>query len=476
MALQPLHPLATCTPPTHTRSWHTHPHPYLPLLATASSDKTLRIYSLTSFQLLTTITGGHKRSIRACAWKPGIKGDRESVLASGSFDANAGVWRVGNAVLGSLGSGEDEEGEGEGEDGGEVFRFSVVLEGHESEIKDIAWSANGTFLATCSRDKSVWIWETLDGTAGPGGGGGGGGGGGAAAPPRNPMHADADADADDDDDNLETVAVLQEHSGDVKCIAWHPTEENCLASGSYDEYIRIWREDLDGEWACVGVCEGHDGTVWSLAWEPPPVTSLEDLGHQVANGGGDAEAEAEPEEGKASSGPRILSASADLTIRSWRRRPKEPRKDNAGPRMPSIIRSSVDDEDWDEEAKLPQRHVRAVYSVAWSRRSRRVVSCGSDGKIVVYEEVTRVDGGEDTGMGGTDGDEGTNGAANEDSGHRKKSEWTVLYEVEAAHGVYEVNHVCWARRSDRGKRTEDEEVIVSTGDDGEVKVWTLDDP
>jgi hypothetical protein len=61
------------------------------------------------------------------------------------------------------------------------------------------------------------------------------------------------------------------------------------------------------------------------------------------------------------------------------------------------------------------------------------------------------------------------------TGHASTTEWVVIAEWENAHDVFEVNHVCWALRVDKGKRREGEEVIVTTGDDGEVKVWTLDE-
>jgi cytosolic iron-sulfur protein assembly protein CIAO1 len=201
--------ISSITPPTFSRAWFTSAHPDLPIIATCFSDKSVRIYSLTSFTLLSTISGGHKRSVRTCAWKPNLK--TESVLATGSFDATVGIWRnlrIAPTAGGNLPADEDlaetrfqDEDDNDDE---EEWRFAIVLEGHESEVKSISWSAGGNLLATSSRDKSVWVWEEVA------------------------------------EDDFETIAVLQEHEGDVKCAAWHP-EEELVASGSYDTEIRLWR-------------------------------------------------------------------------------------------------------------------------------------------------------------------------------------------------------------------------------------------
>ncbi|CRK23324.1 hypothetical protein BN1708_018022, partial [Verticillium longisporum] len=121
------------------------------------------------------------------------------------------------------------------------WEFTLVLEGHDSEIKSAVFAPSGAYLATCSRDQTVWIWEDVGATEG--------------------------------DDEWETVAVLNEHEGDMKALAWCPDVPNrntrsgvyssdVLASASYDNTVRIWREDGDGEWVCVAVLEGHEGTVW----------------------------------------------------------------------------------------------------------------------------------------------------------------------------------------------------------------------
>jgi WD40 repeat protein len=423
--------LSDLTPPSLERTWLTSPHPTLPLVATCSSDKTVRVYSLTNFRLLSTISGGHKRSVRTCAWKPNISG--ESVLATGSFDATVGIWRRWDNYEETARQRQQRDGvqdedrieaeEGEEEDE-EEWRFAVLLDGHDSEVKSVSWSASGALLATCSRDKSIWVWEDLD----------------------------------DGDNNFETVAVMQEHEGDVKCVAWHPTEE-CLASGSYDDTVRIWREDID-DWGQVACIRGHGGTVWGVDWEAT---------ENVPSFPGALSAQVESwNQWHAPAGPRLATCSHDRTVRVWRRQPKAPASALGASGIPSIIRPSGTDETWEEDAILPAAHVLSIYAIAWSRRTGLLASVGADGRIVVYEErfVSQTSEPMET--------DSPTPAEVEATAPHPPTEWRIITIVDGAHGIYEINHVAWAKRADRGRdESRDEEVLVTTADDGSIKVWNI---
>jgi WD40 repeat protein len=376
---------------------------------------------------MNSVSGAHKRSVRSCAWKPNSLG--ESVLVTGSFDASAAIWKRWEENAGGGLKGEAQEidftgglagGDPDGDNEDDEWRLEVILDGHDSEIKSVAFCPTAPLLATCSRDKSVWIWEELEG------------------------------------DNFETMAVLQEHEGDVKCVAWHPTEQ-LLASGSYDDNVRLWREDVD-DWACCTLLDGHKGTVWWVEFEGSERKGL------ASQGGSLSDEQKSLLELREKAGPRLITCSDDTTIRIWRKVPTDkPAPPTGQGKIPTIWKNRDFEEEWIEEMRLPQSHERPVYSVSWSKKTGRVVSTGSDGKIVVYEEVWNTPT--------TDGDATLPGS----SGPGGLSKWVVVADIENAHDVFEINHVTWAPRADKGRRHTDEEVIISTGDDGEVKVWTLED-
>ncbi|KZT10297.1 WD40 repeat-like protein [Laetiporus sulphureus 93-53] len=208
------------------RAWHVAWNPARPILASCSADKTVRLYNYdvaepsegstqpaVTFSHTTTIPTGHTKTVRAIAWSPSGRS-----LATASFDSNIGIW-------------EQEGGEGEEPRVDAEWECMSLLEGHETECKSVAYSSAGNLLASCSRDKTVWVWE---------------------------VHPDAD---------FECMGVLMEHSQDVKCVAWHPTEE-ILASASYDDTIKLYIDDPSEDWYCFATLTGHESTVWSLAFSP----------------------------------------------------------------------------------------------------------------------------------------------------------------------------------------------------------------
>ena len=69
-----------------------------------------------------------------------------------------------------------------------------------------------------------------------------------------------------DDSDFECISVLQEHAQDVKMVVWHPTDD-ILASASYDDTIKIWKED-DDDWYCSDTLLGHTSTVWACDFSP----------------------------------------------------------------------------------------------------------------------------------------------------------------------------------------------------------------
>jgi len=175
------------------RAWHLAWNPKYPLIASCSADKTVRLVSYHEdrsstpegalvFKPAQTIHTEHSKTVRAVAWSPSGR-----TLATASFDSNVGIWEQERDDQDP--DEDDDLGEGSRGLGAGDWECIGTLEGHETECKSVGYSATGTLLASCSRDKSVWIWE---------------------------VQPDAE---------FECMGVLLEHSQDVKCVAWHPSEE-----------------------------------------------------------------------------------------------------------------------------------------------------------------------------------------------------------------------------------------------------------
>lgn len=177
------------------------------------------------------------------------------------------------------------------------------------------------------------------------------------------------------------MGVLLEHSQDVKCVAWHPHEEVCsflslishnsiqpsfqqiLASGSYDDTIKLYVDDPSDDWYCFTTISGHESTVWSIAWSP--------------------------------CGKYLASASDDKTVRIWAYVDVNPNSDSDSNRIlqikpPSAMTSSQGNGRWVQVAAL-EGGERSVYSVAWGKGKQSegglgwLASAGGDGAVRVWD-------------------------------------------------------------------------------------------
>ncbi|GAA5891740.1 hypothetical protein JCM6882_006190 [Rhodosporidiobolus microsporus] len=327
------------------RAWHLAWNPAQPTLASCSTDKSVRLYSYSPapssssssqpdyrFSLRSTIPTSHTRTVRSLAFSP-----TGATLATASFDSTVGVWcqvseaGVDDADAGEAGGGAGAEDEWEPVD---------PLEGHESECKSVAWSADGRLLASCSRDKSVWVWEAV----GPA--------------------------------DFECLAVLMEHSQDVKCVTWHPTDE-LLASASYDDLIKLYAADpFDDEWQCVHTLSGHSATVWSVSFSP--------CGRYLASAGDDLVIKLWERIAVGSDG-KDLGELGEATPQEGGR---------MGPWSAGGVRIGVKEKwRWEMRGEIGEAHERTVYSVDWQRGGvseeegglGRIVTGGGDGRINVFQ-------------------------------------------------------------------------------------------
>jgi WD40 repeat protein len=275
------------------RVWHVSWSPKGTHLASCGEDKVVFIWASStgnwedkdSIHVVATLEDAQSRTIRCCEWSPTGK-----YIACASFDGTVVVWESQNQAK---------------------TRWDQVagLEGHENEVKSVAWSRTGQWLATCGRDKKVWVWERLSSKSGC---------------------------------EFECVSMLDGHSQDVKFVQWHPRQDNVLFSCSYDDTIKVWRGDSEGEdFTCIQTLTNHTSTVWGLAvYDSTPADDAADQDPTVPY--------YEPPS-------RLLSCGADLALRLW---------EQALPTGKNASDRSVGQ--WNEQSVLHNLHTFPIYSVSWN--------------------------------------------------------------------------------------------------------------
>ncbi|MBN1286539.1 MAG: serine/threonine protein kinase [Anaerolineae bacterium] len=233
----------------HTGSvWSVDWHRSGQYLASASLDGTVRVWRLTPGAHEqapgahpAAVLNGHMGTVRTVAWSPNGR-----FLASGGNDGTVRIWQI-NLQTGALSR--------------RPAHRMLTLSGHGGWVRAVAWSPDGTFVASGSDDDSVRVWRITYDEAG--------------------NFVDG-----------ETVAEIRGHAGGVNAVAWAPQSEGSargtgllrhlsgqdadvnahtnagallLASGSGDRTARIW-DVRTGE--VLAVMQGHKGWVWSVAWSP----------------------------------------------------------------------------------------------------------------------------------------------------------------------------------------------------------------
>jgi WD40 repeat protein len=264
--------------------------------------------------LQATLTGIQERTIRSVAFAPI---NSPLVLASASFDGTVAIWEYS----------EDTQAE---------WECTAQLEGHDNEVKCVVWNVTGSLLATCGRDKTVWIWEYfLPGTVGG-----------------------PDVSSRDQSGDTECIAVLHGHEGDVKCVQFSPSHgqwgdgDEILVSASYDDTIKVWAEDA-GDWYCAATLSAvHSSTIWTLALSP---------------GGG-----------------RMISGSADGSLAIYKCYTNAEKK--------ALFPEEEQNRNglWKCVGKLPEAHSGIVYCVNYapSRAGHgRIASSGGDNIINIFREA-----------------------------------------------------------------------------------------
>ena len=158
---------------------------------------------------------------------------REPLLAAGSEDGNVTVWDMVDHSLKyePLCSVQDESLDAE--------VLCHKSGSGQTDIRGLAFSADGKWLAAGSSDQHAWLWDVETGTLL------------ARSPDR----------------------ILGGHINTVSSVAFDPTDQTGrgLATASWDNTVRFWQitgSGSDLKFELVDALIGHSSSVWTLAYSP----------------------------------------------------------------------------------------------------------------------------------------------------------------------------------------------------------------
>ena len=255
--------------------------------------------------------GGHSDSVDAVAWSPGAGGP----VASGGGDDRAFLLLPPTSAAAAAGAAAGPLGFG--------FGGAAELAGHGDSVAAVAFSADGSLLATGGLEGKVLVWSVAPAAA-------------AAA-------ASASAPAAPAAGTLTPLAVLEGPSEGIEWLAWHP-RGHVLLAGSEDATTWMWQVGSSGgTFMQVGGRGRPGGGLQGGAREPP--SSLLGVEGVREGRGGSTLADASPTSlppgrplpphppsllqvfaghatvvsagGFSSDGRTVVTVSGDATLRAW---------------------------------------------------------------------------------------------------------------------------------------------------------------
>lgn len=211
------------------------------LLASGSSDKTIKLWQLDTGELIATLTG-HTDDVNSLAFSP-----EGQYLASGSLDRTIKLWQVSNGkLLGTFAGHSDSVLSVAFSPGGQFLasgswdktvkvihlptgKLLYTLEGHGAGVRTVAFTPDGKILASGCWDKTINLWKM---------------------------------------ENGQLLETLTGHLDPVSSLAFSPRGLT-LVSGSEDKTIKIWQFDKKAELtAPTRTLAGHSNWVNTVAINP----------------------------------------------------------------------------------------------------------------------------------------------------------------------------------------------------------------
>ncbi|KAG9018678.1 GTPase-activating protein S13 [Tulasnella sp. 427] len=177
---------------------------------------------------------------------------------------------------------------------GEKKGAGVTLRGHSGPVWQVAWGhpKYGNILASCSYDGKVFIWKEQ-------------------APPSGPASG-----------NWTKIKEYAAHSASVNSVSWAPHELGAIvACGSSDGKISVLTFENDGKWN-VEQFDGHVGGCTAVSWAPATLPgSLINPSAAATPNPSSAPTAAQQQPPSPPSVKRFVSAGCDNKVKIWVHKP-----------------------------------------------------------------------------------------------------------------------------------------------------------